>query len=220
VKQLVLEISPPPAPTFANFVAGRNVEAVHAVKAAVTGNHGPTTKVLYVWGVAGAGKSHLLTAFKTETVSTAQAVGGADLHVVVDDVERLGDAQQVALFDAINQRALDPQAMVLVSGSLAPRDLPVRPELSSRLGSGLVFCLQPLTDAEKMAAVRAHAASRGFGLRDDVVAYLFRHGRRDMASLIGSLDALDRFSLETGREITLPMLRQMEQPELEFGSGH
>jgi len=184
------------------------------------GGHGPTTKVLYVWGVAGAGKSHLLSSFRTERASATHTAGGDDLHVVMDDVERLGDAQQVALFDAINQRALDPQAMVLVSGSLAPRDLPVRPELSSRLGSGLVFCLQPLTDDEKMAALRAHAASRGFGLRDDVVAYLLRHGRRDMASLIGTLDVLDRLSLETGREITLPMLRQMEQPELEFGSGH
>ena len=220
MKQLVLEISPPPAPTFANFVAGRNVEAVHAVKTAAMGGHGPTTKVLYVWGVAGAGKSHLLSSFRTERASATHTAGGDDLHVVMDDVERLGDAQQVALFDAINQRALDPQAMVLVSGSLAPRDLPVRPELSSRLGSGLVFCLQPLTDDEKMAALRAHAASRGFGLRDDVVAYLLRHGRRDMASLIGTLDVLDRLSLETGREITLPMLRQMEQPELEFGSGH
>ncbi len=220
MKQLVLEISPPPAPTFANFVAGRNVEAVHAVKVAAIGSQEPTAKVLYVWGVAGSGKSHLLSAFRTETDSAASTVGGDDLHMVMDDVERLVDAQQVALFDAINQRALDPRATVLVSGSLAPRDLPVRPELSSRLGSGLVFCLQPLTDDEKMTALRAHAASRGFGLRDDVVVHLLRHGRRDMASLIGTLDALDRFSLETGREITLPMLRQMEQPELELGSSH
>ena len=217
MKQLVLEISPPPAPTFANFVAGRNVEAVYAVKAAAMETQQLTTKVLYVWGVVGAGKSHLLSAFKAAV--SAMQVAGDDLHMVVDDVERLDDAQQVALFDAINQRALDPQAMVLVSGSLAPRDLPIRPELSSRLGSGLVFCLQPLTDEEKMAALRAHAASRGFGLRDEVVVHLLRHGRRDMASLIGTLDALDRFSLETGREITLPMLRQMEQPELELGSG-
>ena len=217
MKQLVLEISPPPAPTFANFVAGRNVEAVYAVKAAAMETQQLTTKVLYVWGVVGAGKSHLLSAFKAAV--SAMQVAGDDLHMVVDDVERLDDAQQVALFDAINQRALDPQSMVLVSGSLAPRDLPIRPELSSRLGSGLVFCLQPLTDEEKMAALRAHAASRGFGLRDDVVVHLLRHGRRDMASLIGTLDALDRFSLETGREITLPMLRQMEQPELELGSG-
>ena len=219
MKQLVLEISPAPAPTFINFVAGRNLEAVYAVKAATRLAQEPTAKVIYLWGVAGAGKSHLLSAFEAEVAQAAPAGNRDDLHMVMDDVERLDDAQQVALFDAINQRALHPQAMVLVSGSLAPRDLPVRPELSSRLGSGLVFCLQPLTDEEKMSALRAHAASRGFGLRDEVVVHLLRHGRRDMASLVGTLDALDRYSLETGREITLPMLREMEQPALELGSG-
>ena len=57
-------------------------------------------------------------------------------------------------------------------------------------------------------------AERGFGLRDDVVAYLLRHSRRDMASLVGMLDALDKYSLETGREITLPLLRELSQPLL------
>jgi hypothetical protein len=33
-----------------------------------------------------------------------------------------------------------------------------------------------------------------------------------MASLISFLDALDRYSLETGREITLPLLRAMSTP--------
>jgi chromosomal replication initiation ATPase DnaA len=40
-----------------------------------------------------------------------------------------------------------------------------------------------------------------------------------MTSLIGILDALDQYSLETGREITLPLLKQMAQPELLEGDG-
>jgi chromosomal replication initiation ATPase DnaA len=35
-----------------------------------------------------------------------------------------------------------------------------------------------------------------------------------MASLMAMLDALDQYSLETGREITLPLLKQMSQPSL------
>jgi DnaA family protein len=86
--------------------------------------------------------------------------------------------------------------------------------LTSRLGSGLVFHLQPLSDGEKAEALRAHATSRSFALRDEVVAYLLRYSRRDLPSLISILDALDRHSLETGREITLPLLRKMAQPTL------
>ncbi len=225
MKQLVLEILPPPAPNFANFVAGKNVEAVDALVNAASNTDRQTTKVLYVWGVSGSGKSHLLGAFAAAAgarpapqAAAIEIIGIAQsdaTHVMVDDVERLDDEAQVALFDAINQRALDPQAMVIVAGNVAPRDLPLRPELSSRLGSGLVFALHPLGDGEKLAALKAHAASRGFNLREEVVAYLLRHSRRDMASLVTFLNALDRYSFETGREITLPLLKEMVQPELE-----
>ena len=44
---------------------------------------------------------------------------------------------------------------------------------------------------------------------EDVPAYLLTHFRRDMPSLMALLDALDRFSLEQKRAITLPLLRTM-----------
>jgi DnaA family protein len=222
VKQLVLEISPPANPTFANFVIGQNREAVDAL----TKSAQPTAtsaKVIYLWGLPGCGKTHLLRAFasaagfasleRTSRLCYVPVLGQQTSHVLVDNVQSLDDAQQISLFDAINQRALDPAAAVVVTGNVAPRDLALRPELSSRLGSGLVFSLHALSDAEKMQALQAHAATRGFGLRDDVVSYLLRHTRRDMTSLIGLLDSLDQFSLETGREITLPLLKQMAQLE-------
>ena len=40
-------------------------------------------------------------------------------------------------------------------------------------------------------------------------AYLLTHFRRDMPSLMALLDALDRFSLEQKRAVTLPLLRAM-----------
>jgi len=35
-----------------------------------------------------------------------------------------------------------------------------------------------------------------------------RHWRRDLPSLLGALDTLDRYSLETKRPITVPLLRE------------
>ncbi len=228
VKQLVLEISPPADPTFANFVTGQNREAVDALAKSAQST-ATSAKVIYLWGLPGCGKTHLLRAFASAAGSASlerasrlccvPVLGQQTTHVLVDNVQSLDDAQQISLFDAINQRALDPAATVVVTGNVAPRDLAVRPELSSRLGSGLVFALHPLSDTEKMRALDAHASSRGFCLRDDVVSYLLRHARRDMTSLIGILDALDQYSLETGREITLPLLKQMAQPELLEGDG-
>ncbi len=226
MKQLVLELIPAPAPSFDNFVVGCNQEARNALFDAAFRT--PPVKVLYLWGVSGSGKSHCLNAVASslqQSVLTVAALQNSvaaprpaphleSRIIVVDDVEILNDAEQVALFNAINERAPQSGTCVIAAGNAAPRDLTLRPELTSRLGSGLTFQLHPLTDAEKALALNVHATSRGFSLRDDVTAYLLRHSRRDMASLIAMLDALDQYSLETGREITLPLLRQISQPSL------
>lgn len=214
MKQLVLDLIPAPLPTFDNFVRGSNAEVLDVCQQACLnsstgapfrgrppfGGGANTSKVLYLWGVSGSGKTHL-----------SRAVQSAKPDAVIsDNVEQLNDDGQVQLFNKIN-RVNEPgeSGFVVATGNVAPRDLLLRPELSSRLGSGLAYQLHPLTDAEKADALRAHAKARGFILRDDVTQYLLRHSRRDMASLISFLDALDRYSLETGREITLPLLREM-----------
>lgn len=219
VKQLVLDLIPAPAPTLANFVIGSNVEAIGALNAMLQSPAvAPPAKVLYLWGASGSGKSHLvracgLPAARLQQDDEPAPASQSDTGVAVDDAASLDEAAQHAVFNLINLQQLST-GLLVATGSVAPRDLPIRRDLASRLGSGLVFQLQPLSDGEKADALRAHAQTRGFGLRDDVVAYLLRHSRRDMASLVGMLDALDKYSLETGREITLPLLRELSQPLL------
>ena len=219
VKQLILDLIPPSAPTLDNFVPGRNGEALKALLDAASGT--PAAKIFYLWGGTSSGKSHLVQSFPA-------ALGAAEFfaehagvlpetvsHFIVDDVHSINDEHQIGVFNLINLLIASTTNHVLVAtGNAAPRDLAIRRDLASRLGQGLVFQLTPLSDDEKSAALRAHARTRGFALREEVIAYLLRHSRRDMAALIGFLDALDKYSLETGREITLPLLREMSQPNL------
>ena len=47
------------------------------------------------------------------------------------------------------------------------------------------------------------------GPRDaELIAYLLRHFDRDMGTQIAMLDALDRYSLQRQRPITLPLLKE------------
>ena len=195
MRQLLLDFTQAPAPTFANFVHGANAELFHALSAAARG--APAERVVYVWGESGAGKSHLAKALETATA-------GMPRVRVIDDVEKLGVEEQQELFDAFIERAFD---FLLVTGRSSPVDVPLRRDLASRLATGLTFRILPLTDAEKRAALEAHARVRGFALSEDVSAYLLTHARRDMGSLVAALDALDRYSLETGRPITVPLLK-------------
>lgn len=216
MRQLLLDFTQAPAPTFANFVHGGNAELAHALEAAARGQ--ATERVMYVWGENGAGKTHLLRAFVEAAGAAARYVPARELDssgeagtLAVDDIEELAEDEQVALFNAFNERSFD---FLLVSARAAPRDVPVRRDLATRLATGLTYRVLPLTDAEKGAALVAHARSRGFAIPEEVTSYLLTHARRDMGSLIGALDSLDRYSLETGRPVTLPLLKAALQPDL------
>ena len=100
---------------------------------------------------------------------------------------------------------------LLVTAGAAPRAVALRRDLATRLATGLTYRVLPLTDAEKRAALAAHAKVRGFDLSDDVSSYLLTHARRDMCSLMVALDAIDRYSLETGRPVTVPLLKAAMQ---------
>lgn len=194
-RQLPLEISPPADPALDNFIPGANAEALERVRALAEGRL--SEAILYLWGEAGSGRSHLLRA-------AARANPGL---VVVDDVETLDAAAQQALFVAINA-AREGQAAVLASGSAPPAGLALREDLRTRLGWGLVYQLRPLTDAEKALHLRAEARRRGLRLTDEVVWYLLHRLPRDVASLNAVLERLDRHSLARQRPITLPLIRE------------
>jgi DnaA family protein len=194
-RQLPLEISPPADPALDNFIPGANAEALERVRALAAGTL--REAILYLWGEAGSGRSHLLRA-------AARANPGL---VVADDVETLDAAAQQALFVAINA-AREGQAPVLASGSAPPAGLALREDLRTRLGWGLVYQLRPLTDAEKALHLRAEARRRGLRLTDEVVWYLLHRLPRDVATLNAVLERLDRHSLARQRPITLPLIRE------------
>lgn len=200
MKQLLLDIQPAPAPTLENFVPGRNAEALHSLYLAATGR--AEVRFIYLWGAAGSGKSHLLQA----CAELAQQQGIA--LVTADDVQTLDDAAQIALFNTYNELRANGGTLI-AAGEAAPMQMGLRDDLATRLSWGLVYQLHPLSDGEKTQALRTHAEARGMRLPDEVLDYCLRHLRRDLRSLMATLDALDEWSLTAKRPVTLPLLREM-----------
>jgi DnaA family protein len=195
MRQLPLEISPPADPSFENFVAGANAEALEHVRELAAGVL--REAIVYLWGEPGSGRSHLLRA--------AQCANGT--LVVADDVESLDDAAQQRLFAAINA-ARDGGAGVLAAGAAPPAQLGLREDLRTRLAWGLVYHLKPLSDPEKKRYLQGEAARRGLELSDEVAGYLLTRLPRDLGSLHHMLEVLDRYSLARQRTLTLPLVRE------------
>ena len=218
MRQLILDLLPEAAPSLDNFVAGSNLEALAGLAAwLVPENREP---LLFLWGEAGAGKTHLLRASEARYID---AVGDPELGGIgealdfyaIDNVELLGGSGQIALFNLFN-RLRAAGGRLLIAATVPPLQLKLREDLRTRLGSGLIYRLLPLTDAEKSDAICAQASARGLRLPPDALNYLFARAPRDMRSLTAFMVALDRYSLEHKRPITLPLLREVLQTPLEI----
>lgn len=200
MKQLLLDIKPAALPSLQNFVAGRNAEALASLQIAASAQNAP---FIYLWGESGSGKSHLLQACKT--------IGAS----VVDNVHLLNNDAQIDLFNQYNQHK-EAGKWMITAGLHAPTQMGLRDDVATRLAWGLVYQLHPLNDAEKATALKQHALERGMKLPDEVVDYCLRYLRRDLPTLMATLDALDEWSLTMQKPITVPMLRKLLQLNLDL----
>lgn len=227
MKQLALDIGLAPQPTLGSFVPGRNLAALQHLRLwAEARTRSPVP--IYLWGCAGAGKTHLLLAARQALQADGGQVGWLDARataapapysedwtaILLDDVQDYGVELQHAAFSWI-VRALAPAdgrpRAVLAAGRVPPADLPLREDLRTRLGWGHVFALHPLSDDETAAALRQAARERGLALSGEVTDYVLARFARDLSSLMRLLDRLDRYALQTRRAITVPLLKSMLQ---------
>ena len=211
--QLLLDIAPDWVPTLDNFIAGRNVELLSALRHALDGS--ASERCFYLWGEQGSGKSHLLQALVQQARALSLPASYTQTHVpphaqvvAIDDVQTLDNAQQIELFNLYNTIRASG-SILLVSGTAAPAHLTLRDDLRTRLGWGLVYQLHALSDAEKEQALQQHAQARGLVLPGEVTQYLLRHGRRDLPAQLALLDALDAHCLRLKRSASVPLLKEV-----------
>jgi len=221
MRQLLLDLNAEKPQTLDNFVTGQNAELLQLLRLfAGRADAVPRERFVYVWGEPGAGKTHLLHALNTvgarylgpDTALDAYRFERGVTLYLLDDCERLAPDAQIAAFNLYNE-VKENDALLLAAGALPPAALALREDLRTRLGWGLIYQVHGLSDEEKIAVLSQAAQDRGINVSPGVLPYLITHFRRDMQSLAAMLDELDRYSLETQRPITLPLLRSLLQLE-------
>lgn len=219
MRQLILDLMPEAPPRLDNFVVGGDGETLAALTAWLTPDSSETS--LFLWGEKGSGKTHLLRACeaKYSDASSDPELAKMDcadddsirkfrLLYAIDNVEMLSDTGQIALFNLFN-RLPASGGRLITTANQPPLKLALREDLRTRLGSGLIYRLHALSDGEKKEALAAQAEARGLRLPQDALDYLLARAPRDMRSLTAFLAALDRYSLEQKRAITVPLLREV-----------
>jgi len=215
MKQLVLDLGADPAQSLDTFQVGANAELTHLMHQFA--QRASREHFAYLWGDTGAGKTHLLQALAATPASryiAADAPSEAFVFApevtlyLLDDCDRLSPQAQIDAFALFNQ-IREHGAYMVATGPVPPAVLPVREDLRTRMGWGLIYLIHGLSDDQKIAALTQAAEARGLTLSASVLPYLLSHFKRDMRSLATMLDALDQYSLETQRPVTLPLLRDL-----------
>lgn len=228
IAQLPLLIDLPERAQFAEFIEGNNALALAVCKKMASVSQADDMNQAYLWGVSGAGKSHLLQA----SIALARAQNWGDCRYIalnnidhyhpsllegepqmlaVDDLQNLAgkDEWQLALLNAIN-RARDSGGKILLAAKQAPAELAISlMDLRSRLGWGTVFRLRELDDAGKLAWLQARARKQGYELSMEAGQYLLNHSRRDMQSLQQNFVKLNSASIAQKRKVSIPLIRQV-----------
>lgn len=222
MRQLPLGIRLQDRAVFASFLPGSNALALAAAQQ-LAGTQGEP--MLYLHGVAGTGKSHLLQAICAAVLGSAYLPlaklldhgpdvldGMAQLPVVaLDDIDAVAgraDWEQ-ALFGFYNE-CLASGARLVVAAPVPTMHLGIGlPDLRSRMAAMPQFALRPLDEGQQREALRLRAAQRGIELPDETVQYLQRRFVRDMARLHELLERLDLASLQQQRRLTVPFIREI-----------
>ncbi|WOX05098.1 DnaA regulatory inactivator Hda [Microbulbifer pacificus] len=236
-QQLSLGVSLRDDATFANFfqsrdegegLEGSNRQIVGLLRAFASGDN--AEPCIYIWGESGSGVTHLLQAvcqgaesarrgfqylpladlIDSDPEGTVEGLEFLDL-VCIDDLHLIEKRRnwQTTLFHLYN-RLRDSGRQLLIGSRKSPRGLKLElADLQSRLQWALIFQLHPLSDDDKLAALRQRSKLRGFDLPEDVAHYILHRAPRDTRALFACLEQLDRASLQAQRKITIPFVKQV-----------
>ena len=199
MEQLLLNIKLPIKKTLDNFIVGNNKECFNSLKNFILADN--NIFFIYLWGEKGCGKSHISEAIMNKNIT------------VVEDIDQADNEKQIEIFNLYNDHKASHKKL-LVTGNNNPTKMLLRDDLASRLSWGLVYKLNLLSDIEKKLALNQYSKDRGLNLKYEIIEYLLRHYKRDLHSLIATLDVLDRWSLKTKRPITIPLLKEITQKSL------
>jgi DnaA family protein len=182
---------------------------------------------LYIWGIPGCGKSHLLQAccqaianrsaiylpLDTLINFSPEVLDGIEGHalICIDDMETIAGlpAWEEGLLHLYNRIRDNPHGKLIMTGNMAPTNMTIQlADLKSRLSWDTVFQLHELNDDNKIETLQRHAQKRGFEIPTPVGQFLINRCARNMHDLQTLLNQLDETSLAAQRKITIPFVKQ------------
>ena len=220
MRQIPLDVSLSEYMTFETFYLGPNKSVVDSLR-------DEKNQLIWLAGLEGFGKTHLLHAFLNShehenkkvlylpmsesqdfTPDILDNLAQYDL-VAIDDIENIiGDMTWEEQLLKFYEDSYSTSNKILITANDTPKGLDfLLPDLSSRFNLALIERLRPMNEDEMIKAILIHSKARGFDLPEDSAKYLINRVPRDVSVLIDMIKLLDYESLSMQRKLTIPFIK-------------
>jgi DnaA family protein len=197
---------------------------------------------LYLWGPPGCGKSFWTQAWaqecpgchyvdledEDEALAFIQLLDQVRTKTwLIDNLHQAvnGEQLEAALFKLFVRSAETGERLVVTADRPPLQSLLQREDLRTRLGQGLIFELQELSDTEKLRALRSRAFALGWMIQPDLPDYdsLFRFMLerlpRGLDQLTALMDAADARALALKKPVGLNLIRSLMEGPIKNASA-
>ena len=220
MRQIPLDVSLSEYMTFETFYLGPNKSVVDSLR-------DEKNQLIWLAGLEGFGKTHLLHAFLNShehenkkvlylpmsesqdfTPDILDNLAQYDL-VAIDDIENIiGDMTWEEQLLRFYEDSYSTRNKILITANDTPKGLNfLLPDLSSRFNLALIERLRPMNEDEMIKAILIHSKARGFDLPEDSAKYLINRVPRDVSVLVDMIKLLDYESLSMQRKLTIPFIK-------------
>ena len=221
-QQLQLDVSREDPCVFENFYNGANADVVTALRSLISRDGAPP---LWLWGAPATGKTHLLLAAVRAASDQGLTAAYLPAHagfkpdaldalrnielLCIDDADKIAGAPKVeeAMGGLCRELERRGSRLVLAAASTPAGAGFERDDMRTRLASGQIWKLQPLTDEERLEAVQLRVRSRGIKLPEATARFLMRRVRRNPSDVFNLVDQLAALAASRSKQLTVPFVR-------------
>ena len=197
---------------------------------------------LYLWGPPGCGKSFWTQAWaqespgchyvdledEDEALAFMQLLDKVRARTwLLDNLHQALNAEQLesALFKLFVRSAETGERLVVTADRPPLQSLLQREDLRTRLGQGLIFELQELSDTEKLKALRSRAFALGWMTQpdrpdyDSLFRFMLERLPRGLDQLTALMDAADARALALKKPVGLNLIRSLMEGPIKNASA-
>ncbi len=188
--------------------------------------------MLWIYGAAGTGKTHLLQASVAQLASAdvniaylparqidaedaAAALEGSERYAVliIDDIDSwVGVAAVEQELVRRYQERRQAGSHLVLSAQNAPVDYAMAvTDWGSRARGAEVFRIAELVEDDKLQVLKERATRLGLDLTAAPATYLLRHGPRSLPAMLAVLNQVDKLAMAEQRKLTVPLLKKVLQ---------